>query len=148
MNYLVYLDAQAGELEKILSGVKTMLVKEFDPAQPIAQPVKPGDSLYFLKGKDDCASRVKATVKNVLLFTKNTDEDLPQLLKEMQPRLQLTEAQYNLWSAKEELQLVEFESAHKTGVVQVASHKITDRSGWMAFEAICLIAYEDFSEKK
>ncbi len=26
MNYLVYLDTRAGELEKILSGVKTMLM--------------------------------------------------------------------------------------------------------------------------
>jgi len=32
MNHLVVLDAQANELEKILSGVKTMLVKEFDPS--------------------------------------------------------------------------------------------------------------------
>ena len=62
MNYLVFLDASAGELEKILSGVKTMLVKEFDPAQTTAHPVNPGDSLYFLRDKDDCALRVKATV--------------------------------------------------------------------------------------
>ena len=33
MNHLVFLDTRAGELEKILSGVKTMLVKEFDPAR-------------------------------------------------------------------------------------------------------------------
>ncbi len=51
MNHLVVLDAPAGELEKILSGVKTMLVKEFDPAQTAAQPVSPGDSLYFLRDR-------------------------------------------------------------------------------------------------
>jgi hypothetical protein len=49
MNYLVFLDAQAGELEKILLGVKTMLVKEFDPAQTIAPPINSHDSLYQSK---------------------------------------------------------------------------------------------------
>jgi len=51
VNHLVILDPRAGELEKILSGVKTMLLKEFDPAQKGACPVGPGDSLYFLRNK-------------------------------------------------------------------------------------------------
>ncbi len=59
MNHLVILDARAGELEKILSGVKTMLVKEFDPTQTRLHPINPGDSLYFLRGPGDCAVRVK-----------------------------------------------------------------------------------------
>jgi hypothetical protein len=96
MNYLVFLDAQAGELEKILSGVKTMVVKEFDPAHYNAHPVKPGDSLYFLRNQDDCAVRVKATVIRVLFVTNDVEEDLSQPLKEMQPRLQLTENQHLL----------------------------------------------------
>ena len=40
MNYLVFLDTQAGELEKILSGVKSMVLKEFDPAQSPAHTGK------------------------------------------------------------------------------------------------------------
>ncbi len=136
MNYLVFLDAQAGELEKILSGVKTMIVKEFEPAQIPSHPVNPGDSLYFLRDQDDCALRVKATVIRVLGFTDRFDEDLSLTLKEMQPRLQLTEGQYNHWSTKRQALLVEFGSAQKIGVVHVDPHKITDRSGWMTFETL------------
>jgi len=140
MNHLVFLDAQAGELEKILSGVKTMLVKEFDPAQTTAHPVNPGDSLYFLRNKDDCAVRVKATVVRVLFFTNRLNEDLSQTLKAMQPRLQLTEDQYNHWSAKQQVLLVECGSAHKISVIHVAPDKITDRPDWTAFEDFRLIA--------
>lgn len=139
MNHLVFLNAQAGELEKILSGLKTMLVKEFDPAQITAHPVRPGDSLYFLRDKDDCAVRVKATVTRVLFFTNRLDQDLSHTLKEMQPRLQLTEDQYNYWSAKQHVLLVEFGSAHKIGVIQVAPNKIADRSDWIAFEEFSVI---------
>ncbi|HLA87063.1 MAG TPA: hypothetical protein VJL10_03490 [Anaerolineales bacterium] len=139
MNHLVYLDTRAGELEKIVSGVKTMIVKEFDPAQPPEQPVRPGDSLYFLRDNNECALRVMATVVRVLFFTNRMNEDLSQILKEMQTRLQLTEDQYNDWSAKQQLILVEFGSAQKIDVVHIASNKITDRSDLIAFEEFSLI---------
>jgi hypothetical protein len=139
MNHLVFLDARAGELEKILSGVKTMLLKEFDPTQTTAHPVNPGDSLYFLRDRDECALRVKATVTRVLFVTNNPDKDLSHTLKEMQPRLQLTEDQYNTWSAKRQVLLVEFDSAHKIEVIRVASNRIPDRSDWIVFEDFGLI---------
>jgi hypothetical protein len=139
MDYLVFLNAQASELEKILSGVKTMLIKEFDPAHTTAYSVSPGDSLYFLRNNGECAVRVKATVTRVLFFTNSLDQDLSHTLKELQPRLQLTEDQYNTWSARKQVLLVEFGSAHKIGVIRVARDKITDRSDWIAFEAFNLI---------
>jgi hypothetical protein len=139
MNHLVFVDAQAGELEKILSGVKTMLIKEFEPVQATAHPVHPGDSLYFLRGKDDCAVRVKATVVRILHIANRSDSDLSQTLKEMQPRLHLTEDQYNYWSAIQQLLLVEFGSAQKTEVIHIAPNKIADRSDWIAFEDFSLI---------
>jgi len=134
MNHLVFLDTRAGELEKILSGVKTMLVKEVDVARTSARPMSPGDSLYFLRSKDECAVRGKATVVRALFFSNHSGEDLSQTLKEMQPRLQLTEEQYNHWSVKKQVLLVEFEAAHKIDVIQIASQKISDRSDWIAFE--------------
>jgi hypothetical protein len=139
MNHLVFLDTQAGELEKILSGIKSMVVKEFDPARSAGQSVRPGDNLYFLRNKDECTLRVKATVVRVLFFTNRLDEDLSHTLKEMQSRLQLTEEQYNDWAAKQQVLLVEFGSAHKIGVIHVAPDKITDRSDWIAFEDFRLI---------
>jgi hypothetical protein len=57
----------------------------------------------------------------------------------MQPRLQLTEDQFNFWAGKDDLQLVEFESAHKISVINVASRKTTGPVDWIAFEAISQI---------
>jgi hypothetical protein len=139
MNYLVFLDAQAGELEKILSGVKTMVVKEFFPSQPAVQTVRPGDSLYFLRDKDDCTLRVKAIVVRVQFITNRLNEDPSQALKEMQPRLQLTEEQYNHWCVKGQVLLVEFDAAHKIGMIHITPDKIPDRSDWIPFEAVHLI---------
>jgi hypothetical protein len=147
MNHLVFLDTGAGELERILSGMKTMLIRESNPAQTATHPVRPGDSLYFLRDQDDCAVRVKATVVRVLRFANCLDEELSHTLKEMQPRLQLTEDQYNYWSARQQVLLVEFESAQKIGMIQVAANEIADRSGWIAFEEFGLIRQRRFDMK-
>jgi hypothetical protein len=139
VNYLVYLDTRAGELERVLSGVKTMLIKEFGPAGTTTYPVRRGDSLYFVRDNGESAVRVKATVTRALSLTNRLGQDLSHALKEMQPRLQLTEEQYNYWSARDQVLLVEFESAHKIGAIEVAPRKIADRSDWVAFEELSLI---------
>jgi len=139
MNYLVFLDPCAGELEKILSGFKCMVMKEIDTAQPITHLVKPGDNLYFLRNSDEYALRVRATVVRVLPFISGLDEDLPRTLKELQTRLQLTEIQYDYWSTKKQILLVEFDGAQKIKEIRVAPNKVADRSDWISFEDINLI---------
>ncbi len=142
MNYLVFVDVQAGELEKILSGMKTMLVKEFDPAHSPTHPINPGDSLYFLRDQGDRDLRVKATVVRVLFVTNRMNGDLPQTLKVMQPRLQLTEEQYNHWSVKQRALLVEFGYARKIGVIHIAPEKLADSPAWIAFKTFDLITHD------
>lgn len=139
MNHLILLDSRAGELEKILSGVKTMVIKESDSAHSCTYPVNPGDNLYFLRDLEDLAVRVKATVVRVLFISKYGGENLTHVLKEMQPRLQLTEDQYNYWTAKQQILLVEFGSAHKIDPFQVASQILQDRSDWISFEKFSLM---------
>jgi hypothetical protein len=132
MNHLVFLDRGAGELEKILSGVKCMLVKEIQPAQ--AAPMKSGDTLYFLRDGQECTLRVKASVVRVFTLINGPDEDLARTLKEYQTQLQLTEEQYNCWSTREWVQLVEFDHAQKINLIQVAADKVAGQSNWIAFE--------------
>ena len=144
MNHLVYLDSRAGELEKILSGVKCMVIKAIDLEDSIAYPVRPGDSLYFLRDKNDCDLRVKATVVRVSFFDKKLEGDLSHYMKELQPKLQLTEDQFSYWSAKQQVLLVEFESAQKIGVIHLALDEVKDRSNWVAFEAFCVLTSRMF----
>jgi hypothetical protein len=139
MNHLVCLDSCAGELEKILSGVKCMLIKTIGLENSASYPVRPGDSLFFLRDKDDCDLQVKATVVRVSLFDGELDEDLPHYLKELQPKLQLTEDQFNYWSEKQKVLLVEFEAAQKIGVIHLALDELKINSNWIAFEAFSIL---------
>lgn len=139
MNYLVVLDANANELEKILSGVKRMILRELDPARTACQPIRGGDSLYFLRDKNECNLRVKANVVRVIVANNNVDNDLSQTLKELQPKLQLTEDQYNYWSVKKQFLLVEFESARKIDTIQVSLNMSTKGGDWIAFDEFSFI---------
>jgi hypothetical protein len=134
MNHLVFLDTSAGELEKILSGVKCMVLKSVEPTSSDMPPVMPGDSLYFLRDNGERDVRVKAVVVRVAALVSSPERDLAQALKELQAKLQLDEAQYRCWSAREQALLVEFESAHKIALIRAAAAKVADRSEWIAFD--------------
>ena len=139
MNYLVFLDPQAGELEKILSGTKSMVLREYSSTNVSNPAVSLGDTLYFLRRGGDCDLRVKATVSSARSFTSQIEDDLAQILKELQPRLQLTEEQYDYWSVKKQAQLIEFEGAHKINPIHISAFNTPGESEWMAFEDFDLI---------
>ncbi len=139
MNYLVFLDAHAGDFEKIVSGTKRMILKEPDPSRPAGPAICPGDRLYFLRHRDERFLRVQTTVVRVLCVSNQPGEDQSLFLKEMQPRLLLTEDQYNYWSARPVALLVEFEAASKIAPIEISREKIKDSSGWIAFEEFSCI---------
>src|SRR5574340_1003063 len=113
MNHLVFLDAKSGELEKVLSGLKHMLVFEADPSQPAEASMSPGDALFFLRDNDECVVRVRASLVRAWTIEAEPGEDLARDLKELQPGLQLTEEQYNHWSTQKAAAFIEFEEAAK-----------------------------------
>lgn len=141
MNFLVFLDPNAGELEKVLSGLKTMVVKAICPTQSLAQPVSPGDNLYFLRENDAGILRVMARVVRVYCYENHTRQGLSHTLKEMQPKLQFTEEQYNHWSAEKQVMLVEFAAAQKIGVFHVTSQILSDHAKWIPFEEISHVTH-------
>jgi hypothetical protein len=67
------------------------------------------------------------------------EEDLDRTLKELQPMLQLTEEQYNHWSVKKGMILIEFGRAQKISPIHIAEGNFPNRSNWIAFKDLYLI---------
>lgn len=111
MIHLVYTDntGKIGdrELEKILSGTKTMLIRGAAGRKIPHSRVFVGETLYFME-KGTAKISAKATVKAVQNFVKLTDAEVSQVLTEHQPKLNLSEKQIDRWH-KKCLCLVEFE---------------------------------------
>lgn len=111
MVHLVYTD-NAGkigerELDKILSGSKTMVVRGAAGRKIPHSRVFAGETLYFME-KGTAKISARATVKSVHNNVKLTDAESLQILEEHQPKLNLSDKQKSRWH-KKCLCLIEFE---------------------------------------
>ena len=111
MVHLVYCD-NAGkkgekELDKILAGTKTMVVRGAAGRKIPHSRVFAGDRLYFME-KGSASITATAVVKEVQNFVKLSDEEITKVLADNQKKLNLSDKQITRWH-KKCLCLVEFE---------------------------------------
>ena len=115
MVHLVYCDntGKAGEkeLDKILSGMKNMVIRGATGRKIPHSRVFEGETLYFME-KGTAQITAKATVKNVQNYVKLTDIEIEEVLQENQPKLVLTDKQKKRWH-KKCLCLTEFDNVEK-----------------------------------
>ena len=115
MVHLVYCD-NAGkkdekELDKILAGTKTMVVRGAAGRKIPHSRVFAGERLYFME-KGSASITATATVKEVQNFVKLSDEEITKVLADNQEKLNLSDKQITRWH-KKCLCLVEFDSVEE-----------------------------------
>ena len=111
MVHLVYCDntGKKGEkeLDRILAGTKTMVVRGAAGRKIPHSRVFAGECLYFME-KGSALITAAAAVKEVQNFAKLSDREITQVLADNQGKLNLSEKQIERWH-KRCLCLVEFE---------------------------------------
>lgn len=103
MVHLVYCDntGKKGEkeLDKIIDGRKTMIIRAAAGRKIPHSRVFVGEIVYFIqKGKTDI--EVKAVVKSVQNFVKLSDEEISKTIESNQDKLELTDKQKIRWHKK------------------------------------------------
>jgi hypothetical protein len=107
MDHIVYLDAQAKELENLLAGKKTMIIRGATGRKLPHGRVDAGDVLYFINNNAEGGVRARANVKSAFHSEKMTEEESRALVKKNQPKLSLTEKQVKRWAGKRYIVLIE-----------------------------------------
>lgn len=107
MDHIVYLDTKAQELEKLLAGEKSMIVRGATGRKLPYGRVKPGDQLYFVRNNGEGTVQASATVSTVFNSEKLTEEQSRQMLDRNRPKLALSSEQVKRWGGKRYLVLVE-----------------------------------------
>lgn len=136
MVHLVYCD-NAGkkgekELDKILAGSKTMVVRGAAGRKIPHSRVFAGEMLYFME-KGTARITARAVVKNVENFVKLTDGEISAVLADNQGKLNLTEKQKQRWH-KKCLCLVEFENVQEISALSFDHQGNMD--DWLIIEKI------------
>lgn len=113
MVHLVYCDDKSKELNKILDGSKTMVIRGAAGRKIPHSRVFTDEKLYFME-KGSKKITAKANVKDVQNFVKLTDEEITKTIEDNNSKLQLTDKQKERWH-KKCLCLIEFDNIEEIG---------------------------------
>lgn len=124
MDHIVYLDAKAKEIQKLLSAEKKMVIRGAAGRKMPYGKVEAGDVLYFMNNNAEGMVKAKAQVKDVFNSEKMTNEESSALVEINQDKLRLTDRQFKRWAGKRYIVLIEVED-----VIQVEPFSI-DKSSY------------------
>jgi len=107
MDHVVYLDAQAKELEHLLSGQKMMIIRGATGRKLPHGRVQAGDILYFINNNAEGIVHARAVVSTAFHSDKLREDESCALVRENQSKLCLTPKQEIHWAGKRYLVLIE-----------------------------------------
>ena len=100
MDHVAYLDAKAKEIDLLIAGKKSMIIRGATGRKMPYGRVNAGDVLYFINNNAEGVVRAKASVTGVFNSEKMTKEELARLVESNQDKLQLTPQQFKRWAGK------------------------------------------------
>ena len=137
-DHVVYVDAKskARDLEEIIEGSRTMIIRGAAGRKLPYGKVFAGDVLYLIRNNAEGLVRAKCSVKFVLNSEKMDKETSTKLVEKHQEKLHLTPKQFDRWAGKRYLCLIEIENVEKIVpfVLNKANYPNTD--DWIPCEDI------------
>ena len=91
MDHVVYVDTKSKELEKLLDGSKTMIIRGAAGRKLPYGRVNVNDILFFIRNNGEGLIKAKTIVKNVYNSKKLDKEESIKLVEDNQPKLWLSD---------------------------------------------------------
>jgi hypothetical protein len=142
MDHVVYLDAQAKELENLLAGKKTMIIRGAAGRKLPHGRVDAGDVLYFINNNAEGLVRAKAKVKSASHSEKMTEAESRALVEKNQPKLSLTEKQMKRWAGKRYIVLVEVADVKEVLPFAIDKSNYGNMDDWLPIGKIASVTLE------
>lgn len=136
MDHVVYLDANAKELDLLLSGKKTMIIRGAAGRKMPYGRVNRDDVLYFINNNAEGLIQAKASVKDVFNSERMTEEESARLVESHQGKLQLSKKQQDRWAGKRYLMLIEVSDLKKIEPFQIDKSDYGNMDDWLPVEEI------------
>jgi hypothetical protein len=136
MDHVVYLDAKAKELEILLSGKKTMIIRGATGRKLPYGRVSSGDVLYFINNNAEGVVKAKAKAKRVINSDRMSKEGSVALVEGYQDKLQLTVKQFKRWAGKRYIVLIEVEDVEQLAPFPIDKSEYGNMDDWLPVEDI------------
>lgn len=106
--HLVYLNAKAKELEKLINKEKSMIIRgAAGRKSPLGGRAKTNDIVYFVETGGSSLVTHKAIISKVIESEKMTPEESNDFIKKYEKELNLSKEQYERWNGKKFLAVYE-----------------------------------------
>jgi len=136
MDNIVYLDYKAKELDNLISGEKTMIIRGATGRKLPYGRVFKGDMLYFIENKGDGLVKAKANVKDVFNSEQLTKKESEELVNQNQNKLLLGSGLIKRFSGKRYLVLITIESFQKLDPFKIDRSEYGNMDDWLPVEDI------------
>ena len=136
MDHVVYLDTQAKELENLLSGQKTMIIRSATGRKLPHGRVNAGDMLYFTNNNAEGVIRARAVVSSAFHSEKLSEDESRALVRKNQSKLNLTPKQEARWAGKRYLVLVELANVKPVTPFEIDKSNFRNMDDWLLVENI------------
>ncbi len=141
MDHVVYLDHKANELEKLLSGQKTMIIRGATGRKMPYGRVEMDDTLYFIENDSSGVIKASGIVVSVLNSEKLTPEESIALVDAHQDKLALSKGQYQRWAGKRYLVLIEVNKLVELVPFKLDRQEFGNMDDWLPVGSIDQVRY-------
>jgi len=136
MDHVVYVDAKAKELEKLINGAKSMIIRGATGRKLPYGRVDENDLLYFIRNNGEGLVCARAPVLSVHNSEKMEKSVSMQLVEDNQEKLQLDNKQFKKWAGKRYLVLIEVHQVETIAPFQIDKSKYGNMDDWLPVEDI------------
>lgn len=131
MDHVVYLDAKASEMEKLLNGQKNMIIRGAAGRKLPYGRVEKGDQLYFINNNGEGAIKCTGSVASVFNSEKLSKEESLKIIDDNGAALQLTDKQYKRWAGKRYLVLITVENVKEIPEFVIDKSDFGNMDDWL-----------------
>lgn len=133
--HLVYLNKEGKELEKLLNGEKSMLIRgAAGKKSPLGGRAKKGDRLYFVETASQQQVTHRGVLEKVVESEKMTPAESVAFVEKYQGQLNLSKKQYLRWAGKKYLAV--YEVSHLEAISPFSYRREKNMDDWIITEKI------------
>ena len=133
--HLVYLDNEGKELEKLLSGKKTMIIRGAAAKKsPLGERAKKDDIIYFVEKGGDMLVTHRGVITEVIEKYKMTPEESTAYIAGFADQLQLSKKQLDRWNGKKCIGL--YEITHLEAIEPFVYNREKNMDDWIITDNI------------
>jgi len=130
MDHVVYVDSDAKELDRLVEGHKTIIIRASTGKRTPHGEVKEGDTLYFITTGRPGAVQAKAKVKNVLNSEELTEQESNEMINRYLMEMMLVDKQLRDCAGKPYLILVRVEEVERIDPFMINDKILDEEDDW------------------